>query len=200
MVEVVVTALPLLIFAFIGFAISPILAYDSEHLTGTGVAFARGHGVAGGDADVLEGSVVINQPAYSSQRPLVWGAIAVVLCLAGFIGLLLVNIARRQRTQTQLRQSEARYRSLIDDRCRSEQRLRNFDTVLARLSCCEALAQGDVSGFVCRLTEVVSHTISVGRVSVWLFNDTHSALHCVDRYSRREALHSRSADLKHYIY
>ncbi|MBN1120652.1 MAG: PAS domain S-box protein [Anaerolineae bacterium] len=61
-------------------------------------------------------SIVINQPHnfYTENLAAVWSAITIVLLQSSIIGFLLMNVRKRRRIEQTLRESEDRYRSLVE--------------------------------------------------------------------------------------
>ncbi len=62
-----------------------------------------------------EGSTVINRPTsfYEEHKGKVWGTAAVISLLLAMLGVLLVNIERRKRTEASLRESETRFEKIF---------------------------------------------------------------------------------------
>jgi PAS domain S-box-containing protein len=62
-------------------------------------------------------SVILNQPenSYGKYQAVIWPALAIILVMGAFIGLLIINIFRRQQTETRLRQSEQKYSSMFEN-------------------------------------------------------------------------------------
>lgn len=69
------------------------------------------------DSAIPADSVVINRPetAYQRYRAFMAAAAAVMLALAAFVGILVVNILRRRAAERALRDSEERLRALIEN-------------------------------------------------------------------------------------
>jgi PAS domain S-box-containing protein len=69
------------------------------------------------EADLPAGSIIINRPSsfYEIHKSLMWAISGVVLGLGLVVLVLGVNIARRRRAEASLRESEARFRSLVEN-------------------------------------------------------------------------------------
>ena len=67
-------------------------------------------------ADLPPGSLVIDEPGsfYALHKALVWGTISGFLALTAIIVVLLLYIGQRRRAEVLLRDSEEKYRSLVD--------------------------------------------------------------------------------------
>ncbi len=66
--------------------------------------------------DIPANSLIINQPFsfYRQYKYMVWSISAVITCLTGLVGFLLINIIRRRQAEQELRNSEERFRQLSD--------------------------------------------------------------------------------------
>jgi PAS domain S-box-containing protein len=69
------------------------------------------------EADLPAGSLVINRPSsfYEIHKSLVWGTSGVVLALSLVVLVLVANISHRRRAEASLRESEVRFRSLVEN-------------------------------------------------------------------------------------
>jgi PAS domain S-box-containing protein len=67
-------------------------------------------------SDLPEGGVFINAPysLYRERPEWVWGFATVIAVLASIIGILIANILRRKKAEEALRESEERYRTLVE--------------------------------------------------------------------------------------
>ncbi len=75
---------------------------------------------------------------------------------------------------------------------RREQQLRRQQKILITLTKNKALNLGDFITAVQNITETASQTMDVERVSVWLFNNNKTQLHCLDLYIQSSKLHTES--------
>jgi adenylate cyclase len=72
---------------------------------------------------------------------------------------------------------------------RREQQLRRQQKILIDLTKNKALNLGDFIMAVQNITETASQTLDVERVSVWLFDNTKTRLHCLDLYIKSNDTH-----------
>ena len=77
----------------------------------------------------------------------------------------------------------------------SDSRFRNFSRALVDLAMSKTLGGRKAEPFLRESTEVIAHTMSVGRTSVWLFVKGGRAIRCVDLYERGETRHSCGLEL-----
>jgi class 3 adenylate cyclase/HAMP domain-containing protein len=75
---------------------------------------------------------------------------------------------------------------------RREQQLRRQQKILIDLTKNKALNLGDFIMAVQNITETASQTMDVERVSVWLFDNTQTRLHCLDLYTKSTKTHSEA--------
>jgi diguanylate cyclase (GGDEF)-like protein len=78
---------------------------------------------------------------------------------------------------------------------KSEERYHRHNTVLAELARRKILDFGDLHASLSEITEAAAHTLEVGRVSVWLYNDQRSKMHCIELYERSTGQHSEGIEL-----
>lgn len=89
---------------------------------------------------------------------------------------------------------EALENSLHNQR-ESEQRYHKQNTVLAELARRKMLDCSELNASLSEITEAACHTLEVERVSIWLYNDDRSKMHCVDVYERSTGQHWQNKDL-----
>jgi class 3 adenylate cyclase/HAMP domain-containing protein len=75
---------------------------------------------------------------------------------------------------------------------RREQQLRRQQKILIDLTKNKALNLGDFITAVQNITETASQTMDVERVSVWLFDNTKTRLHCLDLYIQSSNIHTEA--------
>jgi len=92
--------------------------------------------------------------------------------------------------------------SLLEDQKTAEETLKQrhlktiqFQEIVGDLAVSEALIEGDIQKFAAALNERVANALSIERVSVWLFNEDHTQLVCVDLYELSPNAHSGGAVL-----
>jgi PAS domain S-box-containing protein len=89
--------------------------------------------------------------------------------------------AKRQETEQSLRENE--------------KRLRTQNQVLVELTRACSLDCHDLAAGLRKITEAATQTLNIERVGVWLYNDDHSKIQCVDLYERNANRHSDGAEL-----
>ncbi|MBW4678766.1 MAG: PAS domain S-box protein [Microcoleus vaginatus WJT46-NPBG5] len=77
----------------------------------------------------------------------------------------------------------------------SQERLRKQDQVLVELAKSRSLIQGDLQSVCRQVTETAAITLEVDRVSVWLYNEDRSMLHCFDAYELNANQHTLDDEL-----
>ena len=75
---------------------------------------------------------------------------------------------------------------------RREQQLRSQQKILIDLTKSKALNLGNFIVAVQNITETASQALDVERVSVWLFNNTKTQLHCLDLYLKSSNIHTEA--------
>ncbi|WP_201323541.1 adenylate/guanylate cyclase domain-containing protein [Pseudanabaena sp. lw0831] len=75
---------------------------------------------------------------------------------------------------------------------RREQQLRRQQKILIDLTKNKALNLGDFIMAVQNITETASQTMDVERVSVWLFDNNKTRLHCLDLYIQSSNIHTEA--------
>jgi len=83
----------------------------------------------------------------------------------------------------------------LHEQRKSEERYHKQNNVLAELAKHKTLDRGNLNASLREITEAAAHTLEVERTSVWLYNDEHSKLHCIDLYKRSTGQHSDSIEL-----
>ncbi len=93
--------------------------------------------------------------------------------------------------------------SLLEDYQHTQEELRlrheatiKFQKIISELAISPFLIQGDIKEFSIELNEKVSKALNIERVSVWLFNEPHTELHCVDLFTLSKNTHSSGSILK----
>jgi PAS domain S-box-containing protein len=76
------------------------------------------------------------------------------------------------------------------------ERIRLHNKLLGRLSAAEPSVNGDVAAFAAMATELLSTSLDIARVSVWLYNEDLTELQCLDLYESGSGRHSRGMALK----
>ncbi|WP_319409474.1 histidine kinase N-terminal 7TM domain-containing protein [uncultured Desulfosarcina sp.] len=86
----------------------------------------------------------------------------------------------------------------------NERRLREQKSILLELSKIKIGDNGDLNTTMGTITKTVAHNLGVERVSVWLFNDEHSKIKCIELYEFGQQRHCAgmefySTDLPRYF-
>jgi diguanylate cyclase (GGDEF)-like protein len=89
---------------------------------------------------------------------------------------------------------EALERSLRDQRQR-EERYHKQNTILGELAKHKTLEHDTLNASLKEITQAAARTLEVERTSVWLFNDEHSKLHCINLYDQNTGQHSQGVEL-----
>lgn len=75
-------------------------------------------------------------------------------------------------------------------------RLRRHILIFLDLLSQRSLLLGNVEKTVARIVEAASSALQVERVSVWFYNDLHTAIRCADLFDRKTGKHSHGIELK----
>ena len=73
--------------------------------------------------------------------------------------------------------------------------LRNHSRALRKLVQSKAVGQGDLQATFQDITQLLSQTLDVGRVSIWLYTDDRAKIRCFDLYDRQTHCHSHGGEL-----
>ncbi len=76
-----------------------------------------------------------------------------------------------------------------------EERLVRQNEVIMQLTSSEIRARGDLDARIREITEASSKTLEVDRVSVWLYNDDRTKIHCVDLYELDKDKHTSGYEM-----
>jgi len=63
-----------------------------------------------------------------------------------------------------------------------DDRLRQYNRVLAQLAKYEAIENGDLQGALVAIVEAAARTLNLDRASVWRYDRTGARIHCLDRF------------------
>ncbi len=77
----------------------------------------------------------------------------------------------------------------------NDRQLRKQNRVLLELAKSAVLNEGNLDAALQQITEAATRTLEIERASVWRFNDTFTALECLDLYQRSPHQHSSSTQL-----
>lgn len=86
-------------------------------------------------------------------------------------------------------------RRAAEQLAQNEQQLRKQNQVLLELAKSSLLNEGDLQAAAQELTEAAVRTLNAEQASVWLFNDAHTELACIDRYERSPHVHTQGTIL-----
>jgi PAS domain S-box-containing protein len=112
-----------------------------------------------------------------------------------------------QRLSRQLQEQNIRLQQEIEVRKQAQAalqekatQLRNQNMVLMELARNKALHQGNLKVALQEITEATAYTIGIERVSVWLFDETHTSIQCLDLFEKRSMQHSEGVKLSSVDY
>lgn len=94
------------------------------------------------------------------------------------------------------------WRDITDQKVREQElrayteRIQLHNKLLGQLSAAEPAVNGDVAAFAAMTTELLSTSLYIARVSVWLYNEDLTELECLDLYESGSGRHSRGMVLK----
>jgi len=132
----------------------------------------------------------------------VWIALASGLVLAALLYVMAQNVANRttelqrrnrviaeivQRQTAELLREKGRLEREIDERKAAESRLQQQQASLLGLATREAMVGERLDSVLQNICQTAARTLSVARVSVWLYDDSHRQLHCVALCEERGA-------------
>ncbi|MBL9039128.1 MAG: GAF domain-containing protein [Archangium sp.] len=83
----------------------------------------------------------------------------------------------------------------VTERRQHAERQLQAQAALVTLSLSDAVLRGGLAEATAELTEAGSRLLDVGRCSVWLFDETHTTLRCIDRYERQTGRHDTGLEL-----
>jgi PAS domain S-box-containing protein len=98
--------------------------------------------------------------------------------------------------QNRANESEREARQFWTELQRSEQRLRRQNEVLVDLARQPATPTADLKTVVQQLTEAAASTLEVRRASVWVFDDRHQLLKCLDLFDMQAQSHVEGQQLR----
>ena len=93
-------------------------------------------------------------------------------------------------------QMATRIQTLLETLQQNAERVQHHNTIIADLSRHEALVQGDLLQASKVFLETTAETLSVERVSIWLYNLSQSQLVCLDLYERSPGQHTSGIALQ----
>lgn len=107
--------------------------------------------------------------------------VAFILCFA------FEQLRANQRSMTYTNQCLGQE---IQERIERERQLRQHTQALSELANHPAIAEGNLDAALNAITEQAANALDVERVSIWLLNDDHTKLRCVNLYERSQQRHS----------
>ena len=102
-----------------------------------------------------------------------------------------VRTAELVETNRRLEQEVTDRRRAEEDLRQVEQRLRRQMEVLVRLNSNQVFGQGDLDAALRELTETAASTLDCQRINIWLLNEDHTQLGCIEHYELASGAHSR---------
>ncbi len=83
----------------------------------------------------------------------------------------------------------------LDEQRQREDRCYKQNATLAELAKYKALDRENLNASFRKITQAAALTLAVERTSVWLFNDEHSKLHCINLYEQSTGEYSQGMEL-----
>jgi signal transduction histidine kinase len=78
----------------------------------------------------------------------------------------------------------------------SERQLRRQNQVLSELAKSKALGRGHLEPALKEIAEIAAETLTVERVNIWLYNETHSTIQCLEHYDRSTESHTKGGEIE----
>lgn len=119
--------------------------------------------------------------SFMAQRRKVWYAANISPLSQDTVIFVARDITGRKQAESSLR--------------KNEKQLRSQNAVLLDLAANRAISQGDLQSAVQTITEATASAIDIERVSVWLFDKTHTYVECIDLFQRCFQQHSSGIKL-----
>ena len=123
------------------------------------------------------------------------------ILLSAFINRRLnVQAKKMYQVNEQLRQEIEQRRRMEESLQSNEGRLKQHHEALMDLATDKTIQTGKPEEVMALITTVSAHTLKVERVGIWLFNQGHYTLQCVELYERGEDRHTSGLkiDVTHY--
>jgi K+-sensing histidine kinase KdpD len=108
--------------------------------------------------------------------------------LSGLI--LCLTLEQLRSTHRSLIQTNKRLEQEVQERIERERSLQRYTQALSELANHPAIAKGNLDSALNVITELAAHALNIERVSVWLFDDEHTKLRCINLYERSQDRHS----------
>ncbi|MEH2289821.1 sensor histidine kinase [Nostoc sp.] len=99
-------------------------------------------------------------------------------------------ITKNEDLELQVKQQTQELQQEIQERIDSEQKLGQYNQVLAELANHKAIFEGNLEIAFKAIAEKAANALEVERVSVWLFNSDNTKLQCISLYERSNQRHS----------